>query len=76
MSVPYQGKTYDFDFQFRDPWEYIVSLVSDESLAAVNIWNSVRKYYCEGDFEDELFDEPNTAETWWKVDVSVFLYAL
>jgi hypothetical protein len=48
-----------------------VSLVADESLAAINIWNSVHQYYCKGDIEEELFDEPNTAETWWKVDVCV-----
>jgi hypothetical protein len=36
---------------------------------SVHMWNSVKKYYCEGNFEEQLFDEPNTAETWWNVDV-------
>lgn len=35
----------------------------------VHMWNSIKKYYCEGPFEEQIFDEPNTAETWWNVDV-------
>ncbi|KDR73368.1 hypothetical protein GALMADRAFT_72633, partial [Galerina marginata CBS 339.88] len=68
--VQFNGKVYNFKFQYRDPWDYISSLVDDESLASVHMWNSVKKYYCEGDFEEQIFDEPNTAEAWWNVDVS------
>lgn len=34
------------------------------------MWNAVRKSYCSGDFEERIYDEPNTADTWWDVDVS------
>ncbi len=34
------------------------------------MWNSVKKYYCCGDHEERIYDEPNTADTWWAVDVS------
>ena len=36
----------------------------------MNMWNSVKKYYCHGDYEERIYDEPNTADTWWAVDVS------
>ena len=36
----------------------------------MSMWTSVRKYYCSGCFEDQIYDEPNTADTWWNVDVS------
>jgi Plavaka transposase len=44
--------------------------VQDESLAPTHMWNSVKKYYCCGDHEERIYDEPNTADTWWAVDVS------
>lgn len=72
VSAEFDGKVYNFKFQYRDPWDYISSLVNDESLMSVHMWNSVKKYYCEGDFEEQIFDEPNTAETWWNVDVSLY----
>ncbi|KAF8911093.1 hypothetical protein CPB84DRAFT_1672467 [Gymnopilus junonius] len=65
-------KVYDFTFEYRDPWEWILSLIQDESLASISMWNSVKKYYCSGENEDCLYDEPNTAETWWAVDMSSF----
>jgi hypothetical protein len=34
------------------------------------MWNSVKKYYCCGDHEEHIYDEPNTADTWWAVDMS------
>jgi hypothetical protein len=33
------------------------------------MWNAVRKYYCSGDVEERIYDEPNTADTWWNIDV-------
>jgi hypothetical protein len=48
----------------------MLSVVHDESLAPMAMWNAVRKYYCTGDLEERIYDEPNTADTWWDVDVS------
>ena len=70
VTATYQGKGYDFAFEFRDPWEWILSVIQDESLASMCMWNAVRKSYCSGDFEERIYDEPNTANTWWDVDVS------
>ena len=39
------------------------------------MWNSVRKYYCAGDLEERIYDEPNTADAWWDVDVSSHISA-
>jgi len=62
---------YKFTFEYRDPWEWILSIIQDESLAPMAMWNAVQKYYCSGDFEERIYDEPNTADTWWNVDVSL-----
>ncbi|KDR80462.1 hypothetical protein GALMADRAFT_117237, partial [Galerina marginata CBS 339.88] len=68
VFAEFNGKVYNFKFKYRDPWDYISSLAGDESLMSVHMWNSVKKYYCEGDFEEQIYDEPNTAETWCNVD--------
>ncbi|KAF8804428.1 hypothetical protein BYT27DRAFT_7106461 [Phlegmacium glaucopus] len=75
VTATYQGKVSEFTFEYRDPWEWILSVVQDESLAPMAMWNAVRKYYCKGDFEERLYDEPNTADTWWNVDVSLHISA-
>jgi len=31
------------------------------------------QYYCSGDFQERIYDEPNTANTWWNVDVSLYI---
>ena len=72
VSATYRGQLLEFGFQYRDPWEYILNLIHDKSLASVSCWNSVRKIYCCGQegLEERIIDEPNTADTWWEVDVS------
>ncbi|EDR01414.1 uncharacterized protein LACBIDRAFT_333279 [Laccaria bicolor S238N-H82] len=46
---------------YQDPWEWILSIIQDESLAPMAMWNAVQKYHCAGDFEEQIYDEPNTA---------------
>jgi hypothetical protein len=69
VSGTLNGKVQSFAFEYRDPWDWILSLVKDESLAPMHMWNSVRKYYCRGEHEERIYDEPNTANTWWNIDV-------
>lgn len=70
VSAIYRGEPLEFEFQYHDPWEYILNLIQDKSLASVSCWNSVRKIYCCGLDEERIIDEPNTADAWWEVDVS------
>lgn len=70
MSVEYQGTAHNFDFEYRDPWQWIVALIHDESLAPLCMWNLVKKFHCTREKEEHIVDEPNTEDTWWNVDVS------
>ncbi len=39
------------------------------------MWNSVQKFHCTGEKEERIIDEPNTGDSWWKVDVGpIFFY--
>ena len=66
----YEGRDHQITFEYRDPWEWILALVQDESLVPWNMWNSVKKFFCHGDHEEQIYDKPNTADIWWEVDVS------
>ncbi|TFK47051.1 hypothetical protein OE88DRAFT_1774381 [Heliocybe sulcata] len=70
VSTEYKGMKYSFEYEYRDPWEWITSLVTDPSLASVSVWHSMRKYYCNSGtgVTEQLIDEPWTADTWWSID--------
>ncbi|KIM88694.1 hypothetical protein PILCRDRAFT_2888 [Piloderma croceum F 1598] len=68
VSASYQGVEYKFKFEYQDLWQWILSLVHDLSLADVSGFHSVRKSYCEGNFIERLFNEPNTGRAWEKID--------
>ncbi|KAJ7114378.1 hypothetical protein C8R44DRAFT_630272 [Mycena epipterygia] len=72
IFATYKNKEYEFKFEYRDPWEWIVDLLNDTTLAETSIYNSVQKYYCEGSrtvkHEERVIDEPNTADTWAKCE--------
>ena len=71
MSVEFEGKVHEFDFEYRDPWEWILALIHDESLAPLCMWNSIKKFHCTTTKEERVIDEPNTGDAWWNIDVSI-----
>ncbi|KAJ7845358.1 hypothetical protein B0H14DRAFT_2305333, partial [Mycena olivaceomarginata] len=68
VFASYKGKRYEINFEYRDPWEWITTLLNDDTLGPTSIYNSVRKYYCEGSrsvvHQERIIDEPYTADTW------------
>lgn len=38
------GHEYKFQFQYQDPWEWILQVVTDPTLAGLIIWHPVEKY--------------------------------
>lgn len=63
------GPQQTFEFDYRDPRKWIEQLVADPTLAHVSNFHSSKKYYCEGNFIERLWDEPYTGDTWYEVDV-------
>ncbi|KAH9955792.1 hypothetical protein BGW80DRAFT_1188200 [Lactifluus volemus] len=70
ITATYEDQPREITFEYRDPWKWILALIQDESLVPWNMWNAVKKFYCQGDHEERIYDEPNTADVWWEVDVS------
>ncbi|THU98550.1 hypothetical protein K435DRAFT_818849 [Dendrothele bispora CBS 962.96] len=67
VTRTYRGKPYTFNFCFRDPWKWVISLATDPTLADLICWYPVRKYLHNGTNVMRLFDEPQTAERWWDI---------
>ncbi|KAJ7680005.1 hypothetical protein B0H17DRAFT_1206155 [Mycena rosella] len=63
----FQGTTYKFQFQYRDPWKWIVDLLSDPSLSSDIHWYPAQKFLCEDGVTTQLFDEPYTSGKWYKI---------
>jgi hypothetical protein len=64
---------YEFEIEYRDPWDVMKRWIRDETLASISTWFSQEKYLClNGEFEysNPLYDEPWTGTTWREVDVS------
>lgn len=70
VAAEYKGQMREFTFPYRDPWEWIVMLLQDPTLALELHLFSCRKYFCdtENDIEERLIDEPWTADAWASVD--------
>ncbi|KAK6966944.1 hypothetical protein R3P38DRAFT_2590004 [Favolaschia claudopus] len=72
VSASYKGVEHEIKFEYRDPWDWVLALLNDETLGPLFIYNSAKKFYCEGstvvDHEERVIDEPNTAETWAKYE--------
>ncbi|KAF9034770.1 hypothetical protein BJ165DRAFT_1604623 [Panaeolus papilionaceus] len=73
VTLSYEGIERTYEFEYRDPWEWILSIIQDESLAPSATWNSARKFYCStaSGSEERIYDEPYTADTWWGIDTQL-----
>ncbi|KAK7456407.1 hypothetical protein VKT23_010655 [Stygiomarasmius scandens] len=71
VEESYKGVLYTFSFNYRNPWEWIVSLVTDPTLAQSIAWYPVHKFLHQEGKITRLIDEPQTSDTWWKVQDSL-----
>jgi hypothetical protein len=69
VSAEFESTTYSFDFRYRDPWKWVVDLVTDPSLADVIVWHPSQKLLHDNGKVSRLYDEYHTADTWWRVQV-------
>ncbi|KAF7314762.1 hypothetical protein MKEN_00950200 [Mycena kentingensis (nom. inval.)] len=68
VSAEYKGRTREFTFHYRDIWDWMVDNVTEPTLAKTAMYDSVKKYYCEGStattYEERFVDEPSSGDTW------------
>ncbi|KAJ7060849.1 hypothetical protein C8F01DRAFT_1369721 [Mycena amicta] len=59
------GEERTFTAYFRDPWKFILELVTDPSLANDIVWYPYRKYLVIDGAHQRLRDEAYSADLWW-----------
>ncbi|KAF8523179.1 hypothetical protein BU17DRAFT_75072 [Hysterangium stoloniferum] len=69
----YDGKECTFDFYHHDPWQWILSLVTDATLAKHLIWYPVKKYLHDGDIVTQLYDDIDSGKSWWDIQINSVL---
>ncbi|KAJ7892470.1 hypothetical protein B0H14DRAFT_2560177 [Mycena olivaceomarginata] len=71
VEADFQGTTYKFEFQYRDPWQWMVDLLSDPTLTEHIHWYPAQKFVCKDGVEIRLFDEAYTGNKWWNIQNSL-----
>jgi hypothetical protein len=69
VSEEFEGRTYHFEFPYRSPCDWLISVVTDPTLTHSILWYPVQKVFCRGSHEMQIFDQPNTAKKWWDIQV-------
>ncbi|KII82987.1 hypothetical protein PLICRDRAFT_58595 [Plicaturopsis crispa FD-325 SS-3] len=67
VSAVYKGVEHTFEFRYRNIWDWVKTLVKDPTLAPVTHWYPVKKYIHQGGLITRLYDEPHTAQKWYRV---------
>ncbi|KAF8516875.1 hypothetical protein JB92DRAFT_3082636 [Gautieria morchelliformis] len=67
ISATFEGIKKTFDFHFRDPWKWLLHLVTDPTLASSIIYYPVKKILHENGTSTCLYDEINSGQTWWDI---------
>jgi len=63
------GRPYCFKFKYRDPWRWILDIVGDRTLAEDIMWFPVQRYLNDGIRITRIYDELNTGDAWWTIQV-------
>ncbi|KAH7048515.1 hypothetical protein BKA62DRAFT_680276, partial [Auriculariales sp. MPI-PUGE-AT-0066] len=72
IKVPYRGQEREIKFRFREPLDWIRTLVQDPTLVHENNLFSCKKFLCLGNEQEvRMVDEPWTGDDWAAVDTNV-----
>ncbi|KIJ43728.1 hypothetical protein M422DRAFT_169582, partial [Sphaerobolus stellatus SS14] len=71
VSHIFRGKTHTFKFQYRDPWKWLLDIVTDPTLADSILWYPVEKYLHQNGRITRIYDELNTGTQWWEIQDSL-----
>ncbi|THH17156.1 hypothetical protein EUX98_g9183 [Antrodiella citrinella] len=66
VVAEYKGEPRTFDMHFRPLWDWALDLLRDPLLAPHFVWDACRLSKFNGDIFERFYDEPWTADNWWK----------
>jgi hypothetical protein len=68
----FRGQTFTFKFKYRNPWLWLLDLLCDPTLCDKIMWFPVQKILNNGYKTTRIFDDLNTGDAWWEIQVSLF----
>ncbi|KZT42297.1 hypothetical protein SISSUDRAFT_1016075 [Sistotremastrum suecicum HHB10207 ss-3] len=71
VKYDFEGKQYSFTLTFRDPWEWIESIVCDPTLAHEIQWYPYQKFYHEHGKITRVYDELMSGDACWAAQDSI-----
>ncbi|KIJ40358.1 hypothetical protein M422DRAFT_256913 [Sphaerobolus stellatus SS14] len=71
VSHTFKGKVHVFKFQYRDPWKWLLDIVTDPTLNNSIMWYPVEKYLHQNGCITRIYDKLNTGTHWWKIQDSL-----
>ncbi|KAJ7700284.1 hypothetical protein B0H14DRAFT_3034133 [Mycena olivaceomarginata] len=63
----FEGELWRFKFYYRDPWDWLLDLVSDPTLTDEIVWYPSRKYLVVDGVRQRLRDEPYNSDKLWEL---------
>ncbi|KAJ7639763.1 hypothetical protein DFH06DRAFT_1271790 [Mycena polygramma] len=67
FEATFEGEPWHFKFFYRDPWEWLLDLVSDPTLVDEIVWYPSRKYLVVDGVRQRLRDEAYNSDTLWEM---------
>lgn len=67
--MEYKGELRTFDFQMRDPWDWVTEIIQSPTLSPKIKWDAERRFRWDGSAWERMIDEPWTADAWWDAQV-------
>ncbi|KIJ28811.1 hypothetical protein M422DRAFT_269862 [Sphaerobolus stellatus SS14] len=67
----FRGREYRFKFRYRDPWKWILDILTNPMLSELIMWYPVEKYLHQGSRITRLYDELNSGTRWWEIQDSL-----
>ncbi|KIJ31648.1 hypothetical protein M422DRAFT_266678 [Sphaerobolus stellatus SS14] len=58
---------YHFTFKYRDPWRWLLDIVTDPTLSQLIIWYPEEKYLHQGSRITRIYGELNSGTRWWEI---------
>jgi hypothetical protein len=78
ISAPYKGEAHNFDVWVRPIWTWIEDMLQNEDLIDHFEWDACQVWKFDEDQDSwiRFYDEPWTADQFWKIQVCGFYYLL
>ncbi|KIJ39215.1 hypothetical protein M422DRAFT_258104 [Sphaerobolus stellatus SS14] len=71
ITHTFRGREYKFKFRYRDPWKWMLDILTDLMLSGLIMWYPVEKYLKHGSRITRMYNELISGTRWWEIQDSL-----